>query len=209
MTISNIFNSDITIIFEGITGCGKTTQAKMLVDYLSKSLSVGYLDTSKVYPIIEPLRPTSPETAMEIIQESIFFQFMNWMRFGDRQNHDVNIIDRFLLSNCVYTLEKMQRYGIHHDPQKVRSTILNPLGLNPLQDTFTFYVECPLDIAQERTLQRQRNKFNMQQQENAQKLYLTEIGLYPQDLVIVDGSADPQTVHLKIVESLESILTKL
>jgi len=206
MTTSNIFNSDITIIFEGITGCGKSTQAKMLVDYLSPNYSVRYFDAGTIYPIIEPLRPTSPETVIEIVQESIFFQFMNWARFCDRQHYDITIIDRFLLSNCVYTLEKMQRFGIHHDPQEVRSTILNHLGLDPLQQTFTLYIDCPVDIAQERTLQRQRSKFNILEQENAQKIYSKEIKLYQHDLIIVDGSVDSQTVHSK---TLESVLTKL
>ena len=178
----------------------------MLADYLSKSHSVRYCDTGSIYPIIEPLRPTSPETVIEIIQESLFFQFMNWARFCDRQHYDITIVDRFLLSNCVYTLEKMQRFGIQNYPQEVRSTILKPLGLDPLQHTFTIYVDCPVDIAQERTLQRQGSRFNMQEQENAQKLYSEEIKLYLHDLTIVDGSVDSQTVHSK---TLELVLTKL
>ena len=88
----------------------------MLVDYLSQNNSVRYFDTSK-YIHYRTLATNKSRNSDGNRTGIIFFQFMNWMRFCDRQYYDITVIDRFLLSNCVYTLENAE---IWYSPQSPR-----------------------------------------------------------------------------------------
>ena len=208
MTTSNIFNSNLTIILEGITGSGKSTHAAELTRTLSSGRSVHYFDTSTLYPMLKPLRPTNPDNVRGVLQEALFFQFMNWMRFSNEQRYDVAIVDRFLLSNCVYTLEKMQRLGISHDPAKVRETTLNPFGFDPLEGTVTLYLDCPVGAAQERVSRRERSVFDSTKETNAQRIYEQELKTYAHEAIVIDGSKEQSAVQLEIVRSLDAVIKR-
>lgn len=143
------------ISFEGIDGCGKTTQLNLLSDYL---ISIGY----EIIKLREPGGTEISEKIREILLNSKedIHSITELLLFESARSHLVNTIikpaisenkivisDRFYDSTTAY-----QGYGRGLDVETVeRFNSIASLGIEP---DITFYLDVDLATAKERSTRR-------------------------------------------------------
>lgn len=201
----NIFLND-TIIFEGITGCGKSKQIELITTNNENNVKYRLCDnTSPIYSGTNEARQLLSNIKSPIIPEMLLHQFTNWMKVYEQQfEADVTLIDRFSLSNLVYSIARCEINDIKLDRSRLRSYFFEPMGLDILTNTLTIYFDCPVDIATKRTNSRLgRNYFDMELQTRAHDIYLQEIEQFPYKVEVIDASGEMNKIHKNINSILE------
>lgn len=182
------------IAFEGVDGSGKTTQAKMLAEYLKVN----------DIPVWSTYEPYNPEIRKLLLSENDYTPTVEALLFAaDRAYHQVDILEHLHKGEIVIT----DRY-IGSSIAYQGGDILN----NLIRDTFdksrcanahvTIWVDTPIQICQDRIKARQeanhfdgRNLYSIKQSYENQ--WRTEKNWYR-----VDGS---KTLH-SIAEEISTIV---
>lgn len=140
------------ITFEGIDGCGKSTQAKLLSDYLiAKNKKVKILREPGGTLVSESIREILLNSTNNInyITELLLFEAARSEIVEKIIRKDLNenmfvICDRFFDSTTAY-----QGYGRNLSMEHIK--LLNQLATGGLKPNITFFLDVSLEIAKKRT----------------------------------------------------------
>lgn len=207
------------ITFEGIEGCGKTTQAKKLKAYLEEQGKEVLLTRE---PGGSKLGLELRKILLSLESEGISKECELFLYLADRAEHvkktikpalsqkKVVISDRYTDSTLVY-----QGYGRGIELDLL--TKLNSLATENLEPDLTILLDLPVEEGLKRALERnlvdkvsrQEGRFEAESLDFHNKIregYLTLASLNPQRFVIIDGSLSPEKVFATILTKIESKL---
>jgi len=147
------------ITFEGIDGCGKSTQLKILNEFLvSKNI--------KTLVIREPGGTILSERIRDILlSKSVdMTDLSELLLFAAARNSLVEKVIKPALTNGIYVLSDRfydstsayQGYGRGIDKEKI--SLINNLATDGLKPDLTFYLKIPLEIAQKRSKKREKDR---------------------------------------------------
>lgn len=195
------------IVFEGIDGCGKSTQILKFTKYLS--------ELSKYHHILLTRNPYQAREIREILRlnepaehksEKLAELFVN-----DRKEHISDLVlphlnkghhvvcDRYKLSTIAYQSAQgllMEQLIKMHDEL-------------PIPD-ITFIIDTPAEIAAERMKKDDRDEHKFESDLNFQKKvkenYLESINHHPNEkIIVIDGNKSIEEIFNKIVEEFEKL----
>ena len=207
------------ITLEGIEGCGKSTQSRMIRDYLeSKGM--------KVTPTLEPGGSTLGTTLRQILldpkNDDITGLTELFLYLADRSQHvssvirpaldrgEVVLCDRFADSTVVY-----QGYGRGLDPKLLHQ--LNEVAVDATWPDLTLLLDLDPEIGLKRALTRnlQENKHTTEGRFEAESLafhsrvregYLTWAALNRDRFVVIDAAGSKEDTFTAIREAIDNRL---
>lgn len=191
------------IVFEGIDGSGKSTQARRLANHL-ESLAVPVLLTFEPSdgPVGQKIRSLktrlSPESEVEIFME-------------DRRHHVENVIlpalasgktvicDRYVHSSAAYqgsngnTADKILERNFEFAPRP----------------DLVFLIEIPVELAIDRISKGRNSNFSIfEKLENLRQVDSIYKSFSGNEIIRIDGTEDEESVSLKINAILDSFIKK-
>ena len=199
----------VFIVFEGIDGSGKSTQATMLSNYL---MSKGY----KVLQTEEPTRELitgffvkialknksrlPPEAYLLLFITDRLYHIENTLRPA-LSSGKIVISDRYHFSTLAYQTAQ----GI---PRGRIDGLIDALGVKILQPDITIFVDTPVDEALRRLSGRERDVVDLfEKREFLERVRRNFLSLAEEfNFLRVDGSKDPLTIHKEIVKKIERLL---
>ncbi len=201
----------IFISFEGIDGCGKSTQINLLSKHFAKQKK----------SFVKTEEPGGTEGANEIRKILLRENNFQWsvesealLFMAARNDHVEKVIkpairdnkivicDRFMDSTIVYQ-------GMRSPKAKKLSLILFELiGINP---DITFLIDMDPEIALERALNRATDEdrfenYGINFQRQLRQNFLDIANTHSDRIKIVDGNSSPQQVATQIIESIETLI---
>jgi len=209
-------------IFEGITGCGKSTQLPKVVDYLERKrgLSVGIADSgAEAYVASKAYRNYLTRADNPLIPYALIHQSTNYLKIEAARNPvDVLMVDRFVLSDLVYLISRCELQGIPVDKEKTREQILSPFGIDIFEKTYTIYLDASIEVAKSRTQSRSqldsfgkvRSEFDLPLQARARENYLNELNMAKKrnsfSYTTIDANGPEEVVFDRIKDYVSSSL---
>ena len=206
------------ITFEGIEGCGKSTQAGRLVDRL-KNLGIPTILTrepggTQIGKDIRTILLDTRNQALSPLAELLLYA-------ADRAQHVEEVIqpalsedkwvvcDRFFDATTAY-----QGYGRGLDPAWIRT--LNERAVSGFRPNMTILVDCPVEIGIERALRRTKalgqeeqarfEKENLDFHEEIRKGYLKIAREEPERFVVVDGTLNEDELEERILKHVSACI---
>lgn len=207
------------ISFEGIEGCGKTTQVELLTKYLSHH-GIHYVVTREpggthLGKLIRQMLLDPAHTEMEPLTELFLYA-------ADRAQHIAQVIrpalesqqwlicDRFADATTVY-----QGYGRDQDLAFIQQ--LNEMATQGIWPRLSLLLDCPVEVGLDRARQRiletslegREDRFEQQDLAFHQKVregYLKIAAQNPNRFIILDATLDQKQLHQEIVTLLEPYL---
>ena len=198
------------ISFEGIDGCGKSTQINLLAKYFAKQ--------NKSFIMTE--EPGGTEGANEIRKILLRENNFQWsvesealLFMAARNDHVEKVIkpaiednkivicDRFMDSTIVYQ-------GMRSPQAKNLSLMLFELiGINP---DITFLIDMDPEIALNRALNRANDEdrfenYGISFQRQLRQNFLDVANKHSDRIKIIDGNRSPQQVATQIIESIDTL----
>ena len=199
------------ISFEGIDGCGKSTQINLLAKYFAKQKK----------SFVKTEEPGGTEGANEIRKILLRENNFQWsvesetlLFMAARNDHVEKVIkpaikdnkivicDRFMDSTIVYQ-------GMRSPQAKNLSLMLFELiGINP---DITFLIDMDPEIALDRALNRATNEdrfenYGINFQRQLRQNFLDVANKYSDRIKIIDGNRSLQQVAAQIIENVETLV---
>ena len=207
------------ITFEGIEGCGKTTQIRILDDYLKARGHTTILTRepggTAIGEKIRQVLLNAQHKEMRPLTELLLYaagrcQHIHQIILPSLENGKIVLCDRYSDATDAYQGEAR---GID---KKFLKTI-HELATENLKPNLTLLLDCPVEIGLRRTQERESemvgqtnlDRFEKEAKdfhERVRQGYLKIARAEPQRVKVVDAMSDVQTIHEKIVEEVMRIL---
>ena len=201
------------ISFEGIDGCGKSTQAKLLFDYLiklkKKVLFIHEPGSTSISEDIRKILVNKNNNAMSYKTEALLFMAARAQLIHEKilpalKNNFIIICDRFIDSSVVYQ-GIVRNLGVDFIKK------LNDFATDNIKPDLTFF----LDIKPETAQARKNNlgnldRFELEDYAFYKKIHdgYKKIFLEPENknrIIFLDGEKNLDYIHQKIISSFELI----
>lgn len=203
----------ILITFEGIEGCGKTTQAQLLYEYLkSRGIPCLLVYEPGGTKIGEKIRKILlDETNVEMAPKTELFlylaarvQLIKEVILPALQEGKIVICDRFSDSTLAY-----QGGGRNLGLEKVNQ--INKYATDKLKPDFTILIDIPISLSQKRMEKEKRDRLEKENEEFHKRVrdtYLFLAKRRPKRIKIFEGNKSIEDLHLEIRTKVINFLTK-
>ena len=193
------------IVFEGIDGSGKGTQARMLADHLIRQ-------GKRVVLTEEPTKELFTGYFTRILlrsKDTPHPKTIALMMAADRNEHVEKIIRPALEAGEIVISERYYWSSfVYQSLQGVSDDFLNYINRDFLRPDVTVLIDVPAEVAMERILGRAHGNDGLVQKleqleflRSVRKKYL-EIA-ESEGFVVVDGRGSPEEVHQRVLEALK------
>jgi dTMP kinase len=197
------------IVFEGIDGSGKTTQAKMLSKLLNNKGIV-----SKYMHVFD--------TDVGLVLRKLFIECQELenlteilLLFATRVQYVRHIIKNEILDKCLlitdryyYSIETMQ--GLNNQKDKDLICYLKKMILNNINPDLHILIDTPAEVCALRMNRKSKDRIEnkgIEFHERVRQAYL-QTYLNEPNVIIVNGNQDILHVHEEILEKIENWIVK-
>ncbi|EAF5035146.1 dTMP kinase [Listeria monocytogenes] len=192
------------ITFEGIDGCGKSTQARMLLNYLREK----NLNSISIY------EPGATSLGIDIRNKLLESQNRNFSELAevflfllDRSQTYQEIIKNKLYNNYFVISDRGIDSTLAYQNPKYEELISlgNYYALDESVPDLTILLDIPVSIAQER-MARERDYYDMlcsEKKENIRKRYLEIAKQNAERIVVLNGLHDEASISNKVKNIVE------
>jgi dTMP kinase len=204
------------ITFEGVEGCGKSTQIELLANFLqSKNCATVTTREPGGTAISDHIREIllSPEhDNMDPITELLLYG-------AARRQHVVEFVQPNLAANKIVLCDRYvdSTRAYQGAARKIAPNILNQLLEIPtggLMPKLTLVFDCPAKLGLERAHKRnlaekREDRFDNEALEfhcAVQEGFLNLAAKEPERVKVIDASKDMQTVHLAVIETIKNLI---
>ena len=199
------------ICFEGVEGCGKSTQARALYRRLLQTGSPAVLTRepggTRVGTKIRTLLKHSLATQISPLAELFLIAAARAQLVGDvigdsLQKGDTVVCDRYTYSTLAY-----QGYGRGLDPDTVRR--VNEIASRGMLPDLVILLDIPVELGLARKGPAGRDRFEREEVPFHQRVrngYLEMAGADPQRWLVIDATLPRKTIQGKIWETVEELL---
>lgn len=196
------------ITFEGIDGCGKTTQIKMLEEYLLKSgcnililrepggTAVG----EKIRNILLDRQNNICSMAEALLYASSRAQLVSERIIPEIERGKIVLLDRFVDSSYVY-----QGYARGLGMETIIA--INNAATKGIRPDITIYIDITPEEAIKRRGKRTADRLEVESLEFHKRVYegyQKLIKLEPDRFAVIDGMQDTYTIHKSIVDIIKN-----
>ncbi|PID28479.1 MAG: dTMP kinase [Candidatus Cloacimonadota bacterium] len=201
----------IFITFEGIEGCGKSTQAKLLKKYLENNSKKVFLTREPGGPgISEKIRSLLldknltemlPETELLLFMASRVQHTGEWI-IPKLKKGEIVISDRYSDSTLAY------QGGARRINQDIIKKI-NDFASYGLVPDITFLIDLPAETGLGRIVKSDADRLESESIEfhkNVRKEFLYAAKSAPERFVVIDGKQSVEEIHDRIVESVKNYI---
>jgi dTMP kinase len=194
---------------DGLDGCGKSTQCRLLVDWLrAQGHRVTACREPGGTPLGEEIRRLllEREQARSPVAEALLFmtsraQLVDQVIKPALDDGQSVISDRFLLSTVVY-----QGYGSGLDPKLIWE--VGWFAASGLEPDLTLVLDLPVDVARAR-ITRPADRIETRDAGYYQRVregFLSEAQQNPRHIRVLDARPAPEAVHASIVQEVSRVL---
>jgi dTMP kinase len=207
------------ITFEGIEGCGKTTQIKMVGEYLgSKHIPFIITEEPGGVPLgLEIRKILLNESSFAICAESEVFLFsaarvqhVRDIILPTLEENKVVLCDRFSDATIAY-----QSFGRGLDIHFIQK--MNEFSTDRLKPDLTLLVDTPVEIGLQRAMRRisrfkgvsREDRFEREEinfHENVREGYLSLASNEPERFRIIDGTKSIDEVHIEVCSHISTLI---
>jgi dTMP kinase len=195
--------SDLFLAFEGIDGCGKSTQAKRIASLAGARYTFEPGDT----PLGQTLRQRLLDATEEMTPHTEAL-----LMLADRSHHVATVItptlaagerivsDRFLGSTLAY-----QGYGRGVDVTALERA--TDLAVGACRPGLTIVVDIPVEVAYERRAPDRRDRFESAGRDFHERVRegFLDLARRYESWIVIDGSQDLETVSREVDDAVKSL----
>jgi len=206
-------SNGLLISFEGIDGCGKSTQIALLKEALqTQGIPVQVFREPGGTSVSETIRSIllDPENELNPVTEVLLFssarsQLVTESILPALYRGEVVILDRFYDSTTAY-----QGYGHQILSPKALESI-HRLAAHGLEPTLTFYLKLTLSVALERTAKLEKDRMESMGDSFFQRVIegYNQLSMQEKRFVTLDANREIMEIHREILQSVHPRISSL